>query len=167
MAIYNINTIKEETPRSNSTMSPIEKVSLWLPATQQSSPAINEKQKASLLAQLNGIGDEPQTIYNSTPAPQERKSLINRASSSRIQEDYSSFSEESKLERKNSLMNELFGDSAAISGIKDAIDSPRPLKTSLKNSVGSRKSVKFHEEEVEKYRTRTTDSNDFLQGDLF
>ena len=64
-------------------------------------------------------------------------------------------------------MNELFGDSAAISGIKDDIDSPRPLKTSLKTSAGSRKSVKFHEEEVEKYRTRTTDSNDFLQGDLF
>ena len=166
MAIYNINTIKEETPRSNSTMSPIEKVSLWLPATQQNSPAIDEKQKASLLAQLNGIGDEPQTIYNSTPAPQLRKLLTNR-SSSRLQEDYSSFSEESKLERKNSLMNELFGDSAAISGIKDAIDSPRPLKTSLKTSAGSRKSVKFHEEEVEKYRTRTTESNDFLQGDFF
>ena len=167
MAIYNINTIKEETPRSNSTMSPIEKVSLWLPATQQNSPAIDEKQKASLLAQLNGIGDEPQTIYNFTPAPQERKSLTNRSSTSRLQEDFSSFSEESKLERKNSLMNELFGDSAAISGIKDAIDSPRPLKTSLKTSAGSRKSVKFHEEEVEKYRTRTTDSNDFLQGALF
>ena len=59
MAIYSINTIKEETPRSNRTMSPIEKVSLWLPATQQSSAAINEKQKASLLAQLNGIDDEP------------------------------------------------------------------------------------------------------------
>ena len=136
-------------------------------ATQESSPAINKKQKASFLAQLNGIDDEPQPIYNSTPAPQERKSLNNRSSSSRLQEDYSSFSEESKLERKTSLMNELFGDSGAILGIKDAIDSPRPLKTSLKTSAGSRKSVKFHEEEVEKYETRTQNSNNVLQGDLF
>ena len=57
-------------------MSPIEKVSLWLHATQQSSTAFNGKQKASLLPQLNGIDDEPQPIYNSTPAPQERNPLI-------------------------------------------------------------------------------------------
>ena len=57
-------------------MSTIEKVSLWLHATQQSSPAVNEKEKESLLAQLNGIDDEPQPIYNSTPAPQERNPLI-------------------------------------------------------------------------------------------
>ena len=159
--------MKEETPRSNRTMSPIEKVSLWLPATQKSSPAINEKQKASLLAQLNGIDDEPQPSYGSNPAPQERKSRNSQSSSSRLQEDYSSFSEEVKLDRKTSLMNELFGDSAANSGIKDNIDSPRPLKTSLKTSTGSRKSVKFHEEDVDEYGTRTANSNYFLQEDLF
>jgi hypothetical protein len=59
---HNKITIKEETPRSNSTMSPIEKVSRWLPATQPRAPAINDTQKASLLAQLNEIDIDPQPL---------------------------------------------------------------------------------------------------------
>ena len=159
-----MNSIKEETPRSNSTMSPIEKVSLWLPATQPRAPVINEKQKASLLAQLNGIDEEPQPIDNSAPEPQERKSLNNKYLTDTVQEDFSCFSDESKIKQKHSLMNELFGQSVGVQGIKDTIDSPRPLKTSLKTSAGSRKSVKFHEEELGRYETGKAE---YFNGDLF
>ena len=121
---HNKITIKEETPRSNSTMSPIEKVSRWLPATQPRAPAINDKQKASLLCQLNNIDTDPQPLYSNVPSPKERKSLTGSSSLNTEAED----SVQSKLERKTNLMTELFGDSKVILEVKDVYECPR-LKT--------------------------------------
>ena len=84
---HNKITIKEETPRSNSTMSPIEKVSRWLPTTQPRAPAINETQTANLLAHLNKIDIVPQPLYTTVPSPKERKSLTGSSSLNTEAED--------------------------------------------------------------------------------
>jgi len=102
VATRSINIIKEETPRSTSTMSPIEKVSLWLPATQpKPPPSINDKQKATLLAQLNKIDDEPSPVLSSIPTAAERKSLVNNSVLETSQQDFSCFSEDTKQKQKN------------------------------------------------------------------
>ena len=149
-----MNAIKEETPRSSSTMSPIEKVSLWLPSTQSRSSTINESQKATLLAQLNGIDKEKNMV---APVPAERLSSRGRMSTNISQQN--NF-EETSVDRKSHLLNELFGKNAIITEKKDVITSPRPLKTSLKTKVGLRKSVKFYEGE-------DNNVNEFIQNDLF
>ena len=150
----------EETPRSVSTMSPIEKVNLWLPATRTKERSLmDEKQKASLLAKMNIIDNEPKDLNYDTRAQHQHQQIYddNEPIKTETMTDIKS------QQKKSDLMNELFGTSITQEVYKDdTFTSPRPLKTSLKTSVGARKSVKFYEEEVDNRRSYTPQPNDLF-----
>ena len=59
-----IDTVKDEESSKAREMSPMEKVSLWLPATQPKATTIDEKKKLNLISQLNAIDDGRGSPYN-------------------------------------------------------------------------------------------------------
>ena len=134
-------------------MSPLEKVSLQLPANQSKPNIIHDKKKSSLLSQVNAIDDDRGSPYNpsfNNTGHKQLNGLLN-PSPENIQSVHSNGNNavQSKLGKKASLMTELFGDVAINSEVSTNLDGQgsRPLKTSLKTTQGSGKSVKFYNKE--------------------
>ena len=147
-----IDTVKDEESSKAREMSPMEKVSLWLPATQPKASTIDEKKKLNLISQLNAIEDGRGSPYNPSfnSGSKELNGISNSSPDSYPPAHSNEYvSEQSKLGKKANLMTELFGDAATNSEISNNFDSQgsRPLKTSLKTTQNSSKSVKFYEKE--------------------
>ena len=120
-------------------MSTAEKVKIWLPQAQTTGRdiqiSIDESQKVALLAKLNEIDSDKGTSIEASQ---------DRLESTSVQESNNN----NLMERKNNLMEELFGEKALIPRRKDTYSvGSKPLKTSLRTSqsVGT-KSVKFVED---------------------
>ena len=142
------DTIKEEVASNNQEMTPLEKVSLWLPANETKLNIVDAKKKLNLLSQLNAIDDGRDSPYNPSFNNTDQKQvngIANRATeTSQFASSNENNFEQSKLGKKASLMTELFGDTE----LSNNVDSQhsKPLKTSLKTTQGSGKAVKFYEE---------------------
>ena len=121
-------------------MSTAEKVKIWLPQAQTTGRdiqiSIDESQKVALLAKLNEIDSDKGASIEASEDRQESTS---------VQESNNN----NLMERKNNLMEELFGEKALIPRRKEtySVGSKLPLKTSLRTSPsGAAKSVKFVED---------------------
>ena len=142
--------MKDEESSRARVMTPMEKVSLWLPATESKESIIDEKKKLNLLSQLNAIDDGKGSPYNPSfnSASKEINGIPHSTPDNYPPAYYNGYvSEQSKVGKKANLMTELFGDVATNSELSNEFDSQgsRPLKTSLKTTQNSGKSVKFYE----------------------
>ena len=121
-------------------MSTAEKVKIWLPQAQTTGRdiqiSIDESQKVALLAKLNEIDSDKGPSIEASEDRLESTSVLESNNNN-------------LMERKNNLMEELFGEKSLIPRRKDtySLGSKLPLKTSLRTSPsGAAKSVKFVED---------------------